>query len=113
MMEDTGYEGPVAQLLTYGDCRELPPWPEELDYLPLGFGPEHVGDLIHMTTDETLRWADSESLEVWAPIHAWRVLGQLRAEAAIEPLLGVLAQTDDFNDDWPLEELPARPRSRR
>jgi len=105
-ISENDYLPPVAQLLTYGDCRKLPAWPEDLDYLPLGFGPEHIPDLIRMMTDEGLRWADSESLEVWAPIHAWRVLGQLRAEAAIEPLLGVLSQTDEFDDDWTMEELP-------
>lgn len=105
-VSENDYLPPVAQLLTFGDCRELPPWPEGLDYLPLGFGPEHIPDLIRMATDEGLRWADSESLEVWAPIHAWRVLGQLRAEAAAEPLLDTLAQVDDDNDDWVLEELP-------
>jgi hypothetical protein len=102
----SNYPPPISQLLTYGDPRHLPAWPEQLDYLPLGFGPEHIEDLIHMATDERLRWADSESLEVWAPIHAWRALGQLRAESAVESLLGVLAQTDEFDDDWTMEELP-------
>src|SRR5207245_1219672 len=49
-------------------------------------------------------WADSDSLEVWAPIHAWRTLGQLRAEAAIEPLLPLFEEAED--DDWVMEELP-------
>lgn len=102
----SNYPPPISQLLTYGDPRNLPAWPKDLDYLPLGFGPEHVGELIRMATDEGLRWADSESLEVWAPIHAWRTLGQLRAEVAVEPLLRILAQTDEFDDDWTMEELP-------
>lgn len=106
MMEDSTYMDPLAKLLTYGDCRTLPAWPEQLDYLPLGFGPEHIPDLIRMATDEGLRWAESESLAVWAPIHAWRVLGQLRAEAAVEALLGVLAQADELEDEWTLDELP-------
>lgn len=101
VMEINRYPPPVDKLLTYGDCRELYPWP---DYLELGLGPEHIPDLIRMATDEELRWADSESLEVWAPIHAWRALGQLRAEAAIEPLLPLFEEAED--DDWVIEELP-------
>lgn len=105
-MEGNTYRDPVAKLLTYGDCRSLPVWPEKLDYLSLGFTSEHIPDLIRMATDKDLYWADSESLEVWAPIHAWRVLGQLRAEAAIEPLLDLLALSNDEDDEWTLEELP-------
>ncbi|HLD65932.1 MAG TPA: hypothetical protein VJA19_07805 [Pseudomonas sp.] len=81
--------------MTYGDCRNFRQWP---DYLALGLGPEHVPDLIRMATDPDLNWADSESLEVWAPVHAWRALGQLRAEAAIEPLLALFHELED--SDW-------------
>jgi len=60
-----------------------------------------------MALDDDLFWADSDSLEVWAPIHAWRVLGQLRAEAAVEPLLARLDLIDDDEgNDWVSEELP-------
>ena len=98
------YPPPVDRLLTYGDCRELRKWP---DYVAeLGLGPEHIPDLIRMAMDEELRWADSDSLEVWAPVHAWRVLGQLRAEAAIEPLMDLFDDLDEDGDDWILEELP-------
>jgi len=65
----------------------------------LGLGPQHVPDLIRMALDDELYWADSDSLEVWAPIHAWRALGQLRAEAAVQPLTRLLARIDDFDDD--------------
>ena len=105
-MTDTSYFHPVSQLLTYGDCLKLPRWPEELDYLPLGFGSEHIPDLIRMVLDDDLYWANSDSLEVWAPVHAWRVLGQLRAEAAVEPLLTRLHHIDDEDSDWVGEELP-------
>ena len=106
-MTESSYPHPVSQLLTYGDCLELPPWPEELDYLPLGFGQEHIPDLIRMALDDDIFWADSDSLEVWAPVHAWRVLGQLRAEAAVEPLLTRLDLVDDVGgNDWVAEELP-------
>ena len=86
------YSPPVDRLLTLGDCREtIRKWP---DYPALGIGPEHIPDLIRMATDRELNWANSESLEVWAPIHAWRALGQLRAEAAIEPLMRLFHELD-------------------
>lgn len=97
------YPEPVSKLLTLGDCRGQLEWP---DYLALGIGPEQIPDLIRMAEDENLHWADSESLEVWAPIHAWRALGQLGAEAAVEPLLGLLWRIDEFQDNWIGEEIP-------
>lgn len=102
-MSITSYPPPVDKLLTYGDCRELRDWP---DYLALGFGPEHIPDLIRMALDEDLNKADSESLKVWAPVHAWRALGQLRAEAAVEPLMRLFRRIDEDEDDWVSEELP-------
>jgi hypothetical protein len=75
------YSSPVSELLTFGDCRDFREWP---DYLDLGLRPEHVPELIELATDKELNWADPESLEVWAPVHAWRALGQLRAVPAIE-----------------------------
>lgn len=78
--------------------RKWPNYIEELDITS-----DHVPDLIRMATDDELGEADSDSTEVWAPIHAWRCLGFLRAEAAIDPLLGLL--TTEY-DDWLLEEIP-------
>lgn len=101
-MNTTSYSSPVDKLLTFGDCRNFREWP---NYLELGFGPEHINDLIRMATDAELNWADSDGLEVWAPIHAWRTLGQLRAEAAIAPLIDFFDQVDP-EDDWAPSEFP-------
>ncbi len=102
-MSDAEYLPPVNQLLTLGDARGQSEWP---NYLELGIGPEHIPALIRMATDESLNNADSESAEVWAPVHAFRALGQLHAAEAVEPLLGLLHRVDDFNDDAVGEELP-------
>jgi HEAT repeat protein len=106
-MDINSYAPPVDKLLTYGDAHEHggdpQDWPE---YLELGIGPEHIPDLIRMATDEELRWAEPDTLEVWAPIHAWRTLGALHAEEAIEPLLSLLKDVDENDDDWVLEEMP-------
>src|ERR1700738_4886085 len=98
------YSPPVDQLLTYGEGHLGSPdkWP---NYLELGLGQEHIPDLIRMATDEQLNRADPDTLEVWAPTHPWRALGQLHAEAAIEPLLSLFEALED--DDWVKDELPS------
>jgi HEAT repeat protein len=96
------YTGNVAKLLTFGDCStmDLDNWP---DYpAETGLTVEDVPELIRMVTDSAFDELEDDRLEVWAPIHAWRALGQLQAEAAITPLLAVLAK----DIDWVWEELP-------
>jgi len=96
------YLPPLDRLLTYGDCRQIRDNP---DYVSeLGLTQAHIPDLIRMSTDEGLLWAASDSVEVWAPVHAWRSLGQLRAEEAIDPLISLLPNRED--DEWITEELP-------
>jgi len=98
------YSPPVDLLLVYGDPRKFQEWP---DYLSLGFNEEHTSDLIRMSLDPDLNFADSDSIEVWAPIHAWRTLGQLRAQAAIEPLLALFHMFEEEDgSDWTSEDLP-------
>ena len=95
---------PVRRLLSVGNPRDHDPanW---LDYATeFGIGPEHVEALIRMACDDALHHADSDSGAVWAPVHAWRALGQLRAEAAIEPLLELLPALAD--DDAADSDLP-------
>ncbi|WP_421657022.1 DUF1186 domain-containing protein [Leptothermofonsia sp. ETS-13] len=101
-MAEHAYLPPLDKLLTYGDCRKIRQFPDYVE--ELGLKPEHIPELIRMATDSELNWADSDSLEVWAPVHAWRALGQLKAEAAIEPLLSIADELED--SDWFNEELP-------
>ncbi len=96
-------QSPIDRLMRLGDPRGQAGWPA---YKSLGLTDEHVPDLIRIATDEALHNADSNSREVWAPMHAWRALGQLCAEPAIEPLLSLLHRIDDEDDDWAGEELP-------
>jgi hypothetical protein len=95
------YEKPVDKLIAYGACQNFGRWP---DYLQLGVTEAHTPELIRTATDENLHDAPSENPEVWAPPHAWRTLGQLRAEEAIAPLLSIFWMSDE--DDWISEELP-------
>lgn len=102
-MAENTYHPPVSTLLTLGDRHEGGAWP---DYLAYGLTDVHIPDLIWLALDEDLPWVDAESTEVWAPIHARRALGQLRAQAAIEPLVQLLHKVDEDEDDWISEELP-------
>ncbi len=102
-MNTASYSPPVDKLLTYGkpEPKDAQNWP---DYLELGLGPEHVPDLVRMTADEELWEAGEDASENWAPVHAWRALGQLRAVNAVEPLLHLLKER--IRDDWAMDELP-------
>ena len=102
-MNTNSYPAPVNTLLTLGRPEEFEAkdWP---DYRTMGIGPEYIPDLIRLATDVALSKSDSERPETWAPIHAWRALGQLRAEAAVEPLLTIFDPME--GDEWVMEEMP-------
>src|SRR5260370_27377932 len=107
-MSTTTYIPPVDKLLTLGKAEPVisDNWP---NYLELGLGPEHIPDLIRMVTDHEIRGiepkeGEEEDPEFWGPIHAVRALGQLHAEAAIEPLVHLLGELE--HDEWMREELP-------
>jgi hypothetical protein len=96
------YNAPVNQLLSLGE----PKGSEWRDYAALAISSGNIPDLIRMATDEALNSAPGNSNLVWAPIHAWRALGQLRATQASQPLLTLLPRIDDFQDDWVGSDLP-------
>lgn len=102
-MNNQEYNPPVDQLLTLGETRLLDQdkW---TDYLALGIGSQDIPELIRMATDEELNNASSDSLEVWAPIHALRALGELRAEEAIAPLVAYFEGHE--GDEYMMEDIP-------
>lgn len=103
----TTYEGasPLQRLRALGDPTELDP--ARQDYGALGIGREHVPALIALATDTALRMeTDDNDPALWAPVHAWRLLGQFGAVEAAEPLLAALSWVDDYDDEWAAEELP-------
>ena len=95
------YSDPVDKLLKLGEIDFFAKW---RNYAELGIGPEHIPELIRMATDADLNFFASTERGAWAPAHAWRALGQLRAEAASAPLVAMLAKLKE--DDWIWEELP-------
>ncbi len=78
----------IGQGVAFG--KAWPDYPTEF-----GIGPQHVDALIAMACDTELLEAETGSDAVWAPVHAWRTLGQLRAPSAVEPLLDLLRTIDD------------------
>ncbi len=105
-MNAANYPSPIDKLLSYATCEDIDitsheQWP---DYLELGFGPEHIPDLIRLATDTTYAASNSEDPKYCAPVHAWRILGLLRAEAAIEPLI-TLTEDPEYGD-IASDELP-------
>lgn len=100
------YSPPIAQLLSYSNPHDnLKDWSL---YLKLGISSEHVPELIRMVSDEELYQADAQGVKWGAPIHAWRILGQLQADAAIPTLVSVQKRWGDHEEwwEWTNEELP-------
>jgi hypothetical protein len=102
------YPSPVSQLLTLGEAfpeaneRGLP-W---ACYGELGITTEHVGLLIAILRDQQFYTDTVKVPEVYAPIHAWRMLAHLEATEAVPALLAMLVRIDDEDDDWVSEEFP-------
>jgi hypothetical protein len=106
-MAISDYSEPVAQLLIQGECssHSNQSW---LDYPSLGLSENDIPNLIRMATDNDLYELEAEAAAGWAPIHAWRALGQLQAVAAVDPLL---QHVNDYVEeegwwDWMAMELP-------
>ncbi len=87
-------------LLNLGEVQEHTDWQ---DYSALGFDEADIETLLTMVGNEALNQADETSCEVWAPLHAWRALGQIGSAKAVEPLLALFDAL--AHDDWALPEL--------
>ena len=76
--------------------------PRELQDRILAHGRAAVPALIELATDEYLHSNKAKEPDVWAPMHAIRLLGELEAAEAVEPLIPLL----QLDDDWLNEYLP-------
>jgi len=103
-MDNTPYTDPVSKLLTLGEAD----WDEWDDYSELGFTKEHILELIRLGTDWELLVINNEMYddEQWAPMHAWRILVQMQAVEAIEPLVQILDMGEEIDNDLINEGLP-------
>lgn len=102
-MPTPDYTAPVSKLLEVGE----PEWSNNqaeswLDYPEkYGLSAADIPQLIKMASDKALENSPDDTL-AFAPVHAWRALGQLKAEAAIEPLVKLL----DTEDDYAAQDIP-------
>jgi len=101
-MPISDYRPPVAQLLALGDPLDAQ---DEISYRELGLSEADVPELCRLARAGTLYDDQADDLEVYASVHAWRALGELRAEAAVDTLIGEFHRVE--TDDWVAEELPA------
>ena len=95
----TTYSTPVQNILLIGEPDVLDQWP---DYLEFGFDKTHIQELIELLSFDDL-WSHDDCEEAWGGVHAWRVLGQLNAQEAIEPLFEFLHRNKD--DEWSHNEI--------
>lgn len=108
-MTEQNYSAPLDKLFTFGDPRKTWHWHEgNPDYVTmLGLTAEHAPALIEIAWGwmEIKEWPEDD-VSVYAPVHAWRALAQLRAVEAIELLLDMMVEMDQRGDDWHLQEFP-------
>ena len=100
------FSGPVLALIALGEkAARNTRWP---DYTALGITSEHVPELIRILGGLEEFWPEEyvDAPEAYTPIHAWRVLGQLRVEQAIPALIETIIWNEDGNIDWIMEEIP-------
>jgi hypothetical protein len=95
---------PIVKLMELGEprySREFA-WP---DYRSFGITSDHIQALIQVATDtDLIHLPDESDPRGWGPIHAWRALGQLQAQEAVQPLLRLVHEVRD--NDWVIEEMP-------
>jgi hypothetical protein len=100
-MEKT-YSKTVQRLLQLDMPEEIKfNWP---DYRKMGLTEMDIPELIRMVSDKDLLLNESDESWVWGPVHAWRALGQLKAQQAVEPLVNLFENAE--LEDWIGQELP-------
>src|SRR5574341_1156700 len=95
---------PLAPLLALGATDiYTQPWPDYVTWLNLTEA--HVPALLQIVLETPWENRDWEhEPDAWAPIHAWRAIGQLRAQAAIQPLIALIDRSVD--NEWVWSEIP-------
>jgi hypothetical protein len=97
---------PVQNLFFLGeDAARGTQWPH---YLEHGITSEHIPELILILRNIRSFWFDDQydDEQGYTPIHAWRALGQLHAKDAIEMLVILAHENEEYDSDWIGEEIP-------
>lgn len=97
---------PVQELFLLGeDTARGREWP---DYLALEITSAHIPELLRIVRHIQSFWYDDDydDDQGYTPIHAWRALGQLQAKKAINALVFLVHENEEYNSDWIGEEIP-------
>jgi hypothetical protein len=96
---------PVQELFLLGeDAARGRNWP---DYFAYGITSEHIPELLRIVRHIQSFWYDDDyDDQGYTPIHAWRALGQLQAREAINTLIFLAHENEEYNSDWIGEEIP-------
>jgi hypothetical protein len=106
----------IDRLFEADNPRDVKDWPKRDDYYVKAcrVSPEDVPGLIDLARkwndatwpdDDSGLDFDDESAQL-LPVTAWRTLGDLKAETAVQPLIDILCASNEEYDDWAAEELP-------
>lgn len=103
----TSYFQLLDRLANFGEtlCRSRFGQETWHEYLQAGFDQSHVPDLIRILDDPTVYGSEFNDTAM-APIHAWRILAELKATEAVPTLISMLHRIDDEDDEWIGEEFP-------
>jgi hypothetical protein len=97
---------PVLELISLGEqaARGF----EWLSYATIDIRQQHIPELLRIIENSAAFWpeGDADSDEVYAPVHAWRALGQLKAQQAIQPLIDFVEENEELAIDWIMDEVP-------
>ncbi len=96
----------VLKLISLGEkAARSSKWP---DYIEFGITDEHIPELIRILEQVEDFWPEEpvDNPRVYAPMHAWRALGQLKAEQAIPHLIDLIIWNEEGDMDWIMEEVP-------
>jgi hypothetical protein len=102
------YPPPLDRLFQKGEVELGVEWEGAgPDYVgDLGLSSEHVSALVEIARGQTALVDYPADDAGWAPVHAWRALGQLRAVEAVEPLLSMLTVLTDTGDEYHAYDFP-------
>jgi hypothetical protein len=101
------FSDPVLALTLLGEkSARVAEWP---NYLELGITAKHIPELLRILDEIQAFWPDEDvanAPESYAPIHAWRALGQLKAEQAIPTFMRLIVWNEEEDADWIMEDIP-------
>ena len=108
MDEQPQYPPPLDRLFQMGEVEWGVEWQgTDPDYVhELGLTAEHVPALVAIARKQIDLEDFPDEDSGWAPVHAWRALGQLRAVESVEPLLTMLTALTETGDDYHMYDFP-------